>query len=348
MGLRTFLSMIRTATLLMFLGLLFTGCGSESPTAPIEPADLFAQLLLPPTAEEISSISVEFSQSPGRNPTSTLDTLDTRSGTFSNLSLVAYRVDDLQIYGIISTPKLPGTYPLILYNHGGDSGLRTEELEQPLALGFVLVASSFRSEAVHWFGVDYTSDGTPDPWSGDVRDALILLDHAEDLVEADPTRVITVGVSRGGGVSLLAAAMRTGHFEKVIDVFGPTDFFDPAIWRDVDFLVSESLDPRPGADYLQREIVRPFLLGERTLSEARLALLRRSALYFADRLPPTQIHHGLDDQIVPISQSDRLVNHMNQIGQPVDYWPLSGQGHDIQLIIQQLPRILTFLQSPSG
>lgn len=38
----------------------------------------------------------------------------------------------------------------------------------------------------------------------------------------------------------------------------------------------------------------------------RRELLQRSPLYFADRLPPVQIHHGTADDIVPLSQSQRL------------------------------------------
>jgi len=52
--------------------------------------------------------------------------------------------------------------------------------------------------------------------------------------------------------------------------------------------------------------VHAYLDGKTPLQEARLALLRSSAVYFADRLPRLQFHHGAKDLIVPIQHSQRL------------------------------------------
>jgi len=95
--------------------------------------------------------------------------------------------------------------------------------------------------------------------------------------------------------------------------------------------------------FLKAEVLDPYIQGELPLEEARMALLRRSALYFADRLPPIQIHHGTADEIVPISQSDRLVAQLERSNLPVEYFQYPGVGHEPELSGELLLRILSFL-----
>ena len=39
-------------------------------------------------------------------------------------------------------------------------------------------------------------------------------------------------------------------------------------------------------------------------------LVRRSGVYFVDRLPPVQLHHGTEDTVVAVSQAYRLIEAM--------------------------------------
>ena len=324
-------------------GLIFlAGCGTDPSTGPPNTGDLLDPLLAPSAAAEIAAVITELE---GRTyPAGTLQFLETRSGTFADLSLVAYESAGHTIYGVLSQPKAAGTYPLVLYNHGGDNGMSATELDHPLAAGFVQAASSFRSEAVRWFGTDYQSEGTPSPWDRDVDDALVLLASAIQLPNVDPSRVWTVGGSRGGGVSLLAAIRLPDRFLGVVDVFGPTDFFDPAFRPAVDTLAAGGTDGRPGTEFLKETVLLPYLSGALSLAEGRQAMIRRSAMYFADRLPPVQVHHGTADNVVPISQSERLVARLRELGKPVEYYAYPGMGHEDVLGPEQIPRILAFVK----
>lgn len=333
----------KTARLALWLLLLALpiGCGSDAPTSP-DPSAQIDALLAIPTSAEVAAVAAELA---GRNLAGNperLDVLETRAGTYADLSLVAYTCDGLNIYGVISLPRTPGTYPVVLYNHGGDGGLSPLEIDQPLAGAFVFAASSFRDEAVHWFGVDYRSDGPPSPWDRDVDDALALLDCVETLPQADPTRVMILGGSRGGGVSLLAAARQPDRFRCVIDVFGPTDFFDPVFRPAADTMAAGGNDPRPGMAFLKVTVLQPYLSGALPLEAARSELIRRSGLYFADRLPPVQIHHGTADEIVPISQSDRLADRLELLGWPFEYYQYPGAGHDWPLGAESIVRVVAF------
>ena len=153
--------------------------------------------------------------------------------------------------------------------------------------------------------------------------------------------MVTFGASRGGAVSLLAAIRQPGKFLRVVDLFGPTDFFDPIYRADLQAWTAGATDARPGTALLRQEVVDPYLSGALSLGDARLALLRRSALYFAERLPPVQIHHGTLDDIVPITQSDRLAEILSGNS---EYYQYVGKGHEANLGDELLPRILAFLQ----
>ena len=334
----------RSGLLWPLFSVLLLGCGGESPVSPPDPRALVDTLLRPPHDDEVATVAAEFDDRPYTDSPGGLEVLETRPGTYADLSLVSYRCDGLRIYGVISRPKAPGTYPLVLYNHGGDRGMGPSDLDHPLAAGFVQAASSFRSEAVRWFGVEYRSDGSPSPWDRDVDDALALLECAGDLPGVDATRALTLGGSRGGGVSLLAAARRPDRFRCVVDVFGPTDFFDPFFRAIADSLAAGGNDSRPGMAFLKEALILPYLSGSLSLPAARSELIRRSALYFADRLPPTQIHHGADDEVVPISQSDRLADRLSRLGRPFEYFQYPGAGHDGILAPEMIPRVLTFIQ----
>ena len=326
------------------LAIFVFGCGSDIPTVsePDVPA-LMDALMAPPTTSEIDLVLATFDRLTYPCEGAGFEIVDTREGQFAMLSLVAYQSDGFRIYGVISRPKAEGTYPLLLYNHGGESGMFGNELDHPLAFGFVQVASAFRAEPVRWFGQQFISEGMASPWDADVSDALVMLSCAEQLPNVDASRVLAFGGSRGGGVPLLAAIRAPGRFHSVVELFGPTDFFDPGFRDDLEALVTGTEDTRPGVGFLKTELLEPYIRGDLSLEEARLALLRRSALYFVNRLPPLQIHHGTADEIVPISQSDRLAAQMELRNLSVEYFQYPGVGHEPELGGELLLRILSFL-----
>jgi dipeptidyl aminopeptidase/acylaminoacyl peptidase len=327
----------------MMILVVVVGCGSKSPTQS-DPTAMLDALMAPPTQTEIATVRALFDMQTYVCEDAGFETIDTRSGQFANFSLVAYHSAGLRIYGIVTRPKIAGTYPILLYNHGGESGLSAAELDHPLAFAFVQVASSFRSEPVLWFGETYRSEGEPSTWDGDVKDALVMLSCAEKMVDADASRVVCFGGSRGGGVSLLSAIRMPKRFLRVVELFGPTDFFDPIFRADLQAWLDGAVDTRPGVTLLRQEVVEPYLNGVLSLADARLALLRRSALYFADQLPAVQMHHGTVDDIVPISQSDRLAAELENLQANYEYFQYEGKGHDPNLGDELLGRILAFLK----
>jgi len=235
--------------------------------------------------------------------------------------VVTHVVDGFRHVGaVLSSDGATGPSPVVVYAHGGDSGVRVEDVLLQYSLAgdeagrFVWVVPSFRSEALQFAGQTYTSQGSESPWDRDVDDALALLDVALEVEpSADAGSVGILGFSRGAGVALLMG-VRDARIDRIVDFFGPTDFFD-TYSRDV---VTEALrgEPRdlPGLEYLNQTFIAPLGRGEKTIAESRLELVRRSAVLFAGELPDVQLHHGTADEVVDVSQAQSLIDAMAAIG----------------------------------
>jgi dipeptidyl aminopeptidase/acylaminoacyl peptidase len=211
---------------------------------------------------------------------------------------------------------------------------------------YVTVVPSFRSEALAFQGATYRSEGAPSPWDRDVDDALALLNAAlASTPEADSDRIAVLGLSRGAGVGLLMA-VRDPRIDEVVEFFGPTDFFGPYVQD----LVEEALrgTPRdlPGLNDLNAQFIQPLQRGDLTIPEVRAQLIRRSAVYFVDRLPQVQVHHGTADSVVSVSQAERLDEVMREAGRGppgYEFYLYPGGGHDPFTLPGSVDRAMAFL-----
>ncbi len=155
-----------------------------------------------------------------------------------------------------------------------------------------------------------------------------------------------VGFSRGGGVGLLTAA-RDPRIDAVVEFFGPTDLFDEYAREIFEEALEGELRDLPGLDYLNETVILPWQRGVLSDAEARFEILRRSAVYFVDRLPPVQLHHGTADEVVAVSQAERLIEAMRAAGKTEEdfEWPIypSG-GHDVFALPGAPLRAVEFLR----
>ena len=306
-------------------------------------ADLDA-LFAPPTADEITQVKEEWDTRTPEVSGVRLE-LDSEVGLGSvRVRILSHTVGGLRHYGAVVTPvgAEPGSLPVILYAHGGDGGVEIEDtflLNQILqlqGLSAALVIPSYRSEPLRLGDQVFLSEGPPSPWDWDVDDTISLLSVAlEQAPELDEERVAIVGFSRGGGVGLLTAA-RDPRIDAVVEFFGLTDLFDEYAREIFEEALDGELRDLPGLDYLNEILVLPWKLGVLSDAEARLELVRRSGVYFVDRLPPVQLHHGTEDTVVAVSQAYRLIEAMDAAGktdQDFEKYIYAGAGHDITALI---------------
>lgn len=330
----------RRLPLTLLLPLLVLAACSDT-TGPDRAGVDLDRLFAPPTPGEVAEVQADWaSRTVGASGVSEPFSGDFLIGlTPARLRVFSHLVDGHRHYGAVvaRTGAAPGSLPVVVYAHGGDTGVSIEELGLlflllgPGASDFAWVVPSFRSETLRAGGQIFRSEGLPSPWDRDVDDALALVAVAlQEDAALDPTRVGVIGFSRGAGVGLLMAARDAG-IGAVVAFFGPTDFFDPWVRE----IVSDALEGRrrdlPGLRFLDEEFIQPLRRGQTSLAAVRRELLRRSPVHFASRLPAVQIHHGTADAVVAFSQAERLDAAMRGLGRGepgYQFFAYTGAGHN--------------------
>ena len=246
----------------------------------------------------------------------------------------------------------PPSAPVLVYAHGGDGGASAEEALAlfpflgTLGTGAVWVIPSFRSESLRFDGSTWTSGGSPSPWDRDVDDALALIEVTLALEPAaDEDRIGVLGLSRGAGVGLLMSA-RDPRIGRIVEFFGPTDFFDEYVQNVVEEALRGSPRNLPGLAFLNETLIQPLKNGELTIAQVRPELIRRSAVLHAERLPSLQIHHGTADVVVEVSQAESLIAAMEALGRTepdFQSFLYEGGGHNPLSLSGSVDRAVDFL-----
>ncbi len=348
-----------TARRLLLLASLaaFPGCsGSPVGVGPIVGGvDLGAVFALP-TAGEVAAVRTEWA---ARAPVPAdvrveLERPFPVGRTPGTLRVVSHLVDGNRHYGAVVIPESAAPLPVLVLLHGGDQGVALDGadlLAIVLALGdvaddFVYAIPSFRSEPLELEGQVFLSGGTPSPWDRDVDDAMAFLGATLATTPgADPDRIAAVGISRGGLVALLMG-VRDPRVDRVVELMGPTDFFDEYVQDLVTQLLEGEPRDLPGLSTLDEQFLQPLQRGEITVNDFRRELIRRSVVLFAADLPPLQLHHGTADPVVSVSQAESLIAAMDALGRgpPVfEAYLYQGGVHNPLMFPGSVDRVTAFL-----
>jgi dipeptidyl aminopeptidase/acylaminoacyl peptidase len=206
---------------------------------------------------------------------------------------ILYLADGLKVVGFIVKPisNEPRRFPVLIYNRGGYrkfSKLNDQALHRIAgyaARGYVVLASQYR-------GND-GGQGRDEYGGADVKDLFALAWLAETLPEADVSRMVMFGHSRGGMMTYLC--IRHGLPLKAAAVTSaPTDL---------------ARRPLPYA----LEQLYGDLFGEPEQNPA--AYSERSALCWPEELTtPLLIQAGGEDKRVDPEESVLLVKHLQELG----------------------------------
>ena len=140
-------------------------------------------------------------------------------------------------------------------------------------------------------------------------DVLAAADHlvAEGL--ADPARIAVTGRSYGGYLTLASLAFSPGVFAAGIDICGMSDLL--TFYRDTEPWIAAAAVTKYGDPEQDRALLEDI-----------------SPLASADRIDvPLLVVHGELDTNVPIGEAHQLVARLRELGRPVTYLELPGEGH---------------------
>ncbi len=286
-------------------------------------------LFAPPTEAELAAVQADWS---GRDVSAQniVEAFTTGVGNGSTLRIVSHTVNGQRRFGAIQLPAHAvetASMPILLILAGfgppytitiSESGINNFSFVQD----FVIVIPAYRGYRLRFQDQTWQSDG--DLWDqcdGATDDVLASLNVVLATTQvADPTRVAASGSSRGSNVSLIAAA-RDPRIQYVVGISGTMDQLQQS------YLIHGNLFV-----LYQEWYVRDLLDGVGTIAQARHKMLACSPPYFTDLLPFVQIHHGTDDQAVPVSHAQALIDAMQRLGRtPPEFEALLYEGVDHDL-----------------
>jgi dipeptidyl aminopeptidase/acylaminoacyl peptidase len=200
--------------------------------------------------------------------------------------------------------------PLIVIGHGGPTGMATSTLKLPIqywtSRGFAVLDVNYGGSS--GFGRAYR-DALKGKWGiVDVEDCVSGARYLAERGLADPNRLIIRGGS-AGGFTTLSALMFHDVFKAGASYYGVSD------------LQSLDSDSHKFESRYNHYLIAPPPQCERIYRE-------RSPVHHVDKLRrPMIFFQGLDDKVVPPSQSEVMVEALKARGIPVAYLAFEGEGH---------------------
>lgn len=200
--------------------------------------------------------------------------------------------------------------PLLVLSHGGPTGATAPIYDALVQFwttrGFAVIDVNYGGST--GYGRDYRRRLNGQWGIVDVRDAVNAAKHLVAAGKADPARLITRGGS-AGGYTTLAALTFHDTFKAGASYYGISDL--EVLATDTHKFESRYLD----------SMIGPYPAMKATYRE-------RSPIHYVDRLNCALILlQGLEDKVVPPSQSQMMADAVRTKGLPVAYVTFEGEQH---------------------
>jgi dipeptidyl aminopeptidase/acylaminoacyl peptidase len=200
--------------------------------------------------------------------------------------------------------------PLLVHVHGGPTAHVSNALQLSIQLftsrGIAVVDLNYAGST--GYGREYR-DRLRGRWGEvDIEDSAAVVRFLADRGDIDPARVEITGGSAGGYTTLMAMAVRD-EFSSGASYFGVAD------------LVTFHDDTHKFESHYDEYLIGPW-------PAAKDVYLERSPITHADSISrPLLLLQGLDDKVVPPSQSEVIVDALERRGIPYAYIAFEGEGH---------------------
>jgi dipeptidyl aminopeptidase/acylaminoacyl peptidase len=243
------------------------------------------------------------------------------TSTFSDTSIIRWNsFDQRSISGLITRPPahsesaFKGPRPVVVLIHGGPEGQATLGFIGRYnylvnELGVVLIQPNVRGSSGYGKTFLKLDDGYQREDS--VKDIGALFDWIATQPDLDPKRVLVMGGSYGGYMSLAVSTLYADRIAGSIDIVGISNF--------VSFLErTESY----------RRDLRRVEYGDERDPKMREFMERIAPLNNADKITkPLFVVQGRNDPRVPLNEAEQMVARVRKNNMPVWYLMADNEGH---------------------
>lgn len=202
--------------------------------------------------------------------------------------------------------------PAMLSLHGGPESQErptfSPQHQAMAAAGITVFAPNVRGSS--GFGRDFVHADDVERRYGAFDDVLAAAGYLVETGVADAGRIAVTGRSYGGYLTLAALAFSPGVFAAGIDICGMSHLL--TFYRDTEPWIASAAVTKYGHPERDAELLE------------ELSPLGRA---FAIDAPLLVVHGELDTN-VPIGEAQQIVAALRELGRPVEYLELAGEGHE--------------------
>ncbi|MBM7837249.1 dipeptidyl aminopeptidase/acylaminoacyl peptidase [Alkalihalobacillus xiaoxiensis] len=244
--------------------------------------------------------------------------------------VIRYRsFDEKEIEGLFFKPKQEKDNGYtIVFPHGGPQHadvLSFSSWHQILAYeGYRVYSPNYRGSTR--YGAEYTKLVERDWGDGPRFDILAGLDFLSGKGDIEEGKLIVLGGSYGGYMSLLLHGRHPERFTSVVDICGVSNLFS----------FSKSV-PESWKPIMERWVGHPERDKEKMTEDSPVT-------YLAQMTKPMLVVQGANDPRVVKEESDQIVNALREQGTDVDYLVFDDEGHGFTKLENRITMFETILE----
>jgi dipeptidyl aminopeptidase/acylaminoacyl peptidase len=220
--------------------------------------------------------------------------------------------DGLNLNAWLYRPTQP-TGGAVIYLHGGPEGQARPGYSEIFARlvddGLAVLAPNVRGSG--GLGRTFVHADDKEKRFGAIDDVADCVRYLVDNGLADPLRIACAGWSYGGFLTLAALTFHPGLFAAGVSICGMSDL--TTFYRNTEPWIAAAAYPKYGHPVHDRELLE------------ELSPLRRVDALTA----PLLVVHGAQDTNVPVSESEQIVDALQQAGRDVRLLLFGDDGHGI-------------------
>ena len=220
--------------------------------------------------------------------------------------------DELEIEALFFRAKEENSNGhVILWPHGGPQSLERKGFRAMFQVllngGYSIFAPNFRGSSN--YGLKFKKMVEGDWGHGPRLDNMEGVKWIINNGYADADKVLLLGGSYGGYMSLLLHGRHADSFKAVVDIFGPSNLFS--------FINSV---PEHWKSYMDQWVGNPVRDKERLIADSPIT-------YLEGMTKPMLVIQGANDPRVVKAESDQIVAALKEKGREVEYIVLDDEGH---------------------